>query len=132
MDHQRIEDGSVVEAYVTDRLGEAERTEFEAHLVDCPQCLDQVEAAQGVAAGLRALTSPAASAKTLPTPRRSSTAVVGWAVAASGAAVLAIGWGVTEQRRLRLVAQAAERRATAGSPRDAPRTPCARPRRVGP
>jgi hypothetical protein len=117
MDHQRIEDGSVVEAYVTDRLGETERTEFETHLVECPKCLDQVEAAQDLAAGLRALGSPAASVGTLPTLRRWSTAVLGWALAASVFAVLAIGWGVKEQRRLRLVAQAAERQAAAAEAR---------------
>jgi hypothetical protein len=96
MDHRTIEDSDLVEAYVTDRLGETERTEFETHLVDCPECLDRVEAAQGLAAGLRALGPPAR------TKRRSGrwSFSRGWALAASVAALLALGWGVTERRRL--------------------------------
>jgi len=114
MDHQRIEDDGLVESYVTDRLGEAERTEFEAHLVDCPQCLDQVEAAQGLAAGLRGLGPSAAPVETLPTPRRRSPGVTGLALAASVVAAAALGWGVTEQRRLGRVLEA-EREARAAA-----------------
>jgi len=106
MDHQSIEDGSVVEAYVTDRLGETERTEFETHLVDCPQCLDRVEAAQGLAAGMRALGPPAIPARTTRSPRRWTVAAGGWALAASVAAVLALGWGMAERGRLERTVEA--------------------------
>ena len=134
MDHQRIEDGSVVEAYVTDRLGEAERAAFEAHLVDCPACLDQVEAAQGVAAGLRALGSPAPSVRTLPAPRRWSAGTAGWALAASIAAVVALGWGTSEHRRLgRAIEAEREARAAAEArANELARQPSPRPEPVAP
>ena len=72
MDHQTIEDSDLVEAYVTGRLADTERTEFETHLVDCPACLDRVEATQGLAAGLRALGAAAFPVRT----ERRSTPVV--------------------------------------------------------
>jgi hypothetical protein len=99
MDHRSIEDSDLVEAYVTGRLGTTERADFEAHLVDCPDCLDRVEAAQGLAAGLRALGPPPVTA---PAEQRRGrwSATAGWALAASVAALLALGWGVTERSRL--------------------------------
>jgi putative zinc finger protein len=100
MDHQGIEESDLVEAYVTNRLADAERAEFEAHLVDCPECLDRVEAAQGLAAGLRALGPPAVLARTPPSPRRWPVGPTSFALAASVTTVLALGWGVEERRRL--------------------------------
>jgi hypothetical protein len=94
-----MEDSDLVEAYVTGRLGATERAEFEAHLVDCPECLDRVEAAQGVAAGLRALGAPPVMAPSDQKPGR-WWAATGWALAASVLALLALGWGVTDRRRL--------------------------------
>jgi hypothetical protein len=99
MDHRSIEDSDLVEAYVTGRLGAAERAGFEAHLVDCPDCLDRVEAAQGLDAGLRALAPPPVTA---PAEGRRSrwSATAGWALAAAVAALLALGWGFSERSRL--------------------------------
>ncbi|HEY1905548.1 MAG TPA: zf-HC2 domain-containing protein [Myxococcaceae bacterium] len=99
MDHRSIEESDLVEAYVTGRLGATERAEFEAHLVDCPECLDRVEAAQGLSAGLRALGPPPVVAPSEQKRNRWS-AATGWALAASVAALLALGWGVTDRRRL--------------------------------
>ncbi|HEY1418477.1 MAG TPA: zf-HC2 domain-containing protein, partial [Myxococcaceae bacterium] len=99
MDHRSIEDSDLVEAYVTGRLGATECAEFEAHLVDCPDCLDRVEAAQGLAAGLRALGPPPVIAPSEQKQSRGSVAT-GWALAASVLALLALGWGVTDRRRL--------------------------------
>jgi hypothetical protein len=99
MDHRSIEDSDLVEAYVTGRLGATECAELEAHLVDCPDCLDRVEAAQGLAAGLRALGPPPVTAPPEQKPSRWSGAT-GWALAASVLALLALGWGVTDRRRL--------------------------------
>jgi hypothetical protein len=53
MDHQLIEDTALPERYVTGRLDEAERARFEEHLVDCPICLERIEASEGFSAGLR-------------------------------------------------------------------------------
>jgi hypothetical protein len=58
MDHQRIEDTALPERYVTGRLDGPERALFEEHLVDCPTCLERIEASEGFAAGLRAVSSP--------------------------------------------------------------------------
>ena len=81
MNHQGIEDSDLVEAYVTDRLGEQARAEFEEHFVDCPECLGRVEAAQGLGAGLRALASAGEAARA---PRRRWHAgAAGWVLAAS-------------------------------------------------
>ena len=99
MDHRSIEESDLVEAYATGRLGATERAEFEAHLVDCPDCLDRVEAAQGLAAGLRTLGQAPVTAPPQQKQGRWSVAT-GWALAASVAALLALGWGVTDRRRL--------------------------------
>lgn len=128
MDHRSIEDSDLVEAYATGRLGAAERAEFEVHLVDCPDCLDRVEAAQGLAAGLRAL-GPAPVAAPPQQKQGGWSAATGWALAASVAALLAFGWGVTDRRRLeqaieteRAARSTAEARARelAQQPREAP------------
>jgi hypothetical protein len=42
MDHQYIEEHSVAERYLDNELGTRDRTEFEAHLVDCQECTDRV------------------------------------------------------------------------------------------
>jgi putative zinc finger protein len=99
MDHRSIEESDLVEAYATGRLGATERAEFEAHLVDCPDCLERVEAAQGLAAGLRALVPAPVIAPSQQKQGRWS-ATTGWALAASVTALLAFGWGVTDRRRL--------------------------------
>ncbi len=136
MNHQDIEDSDLVEAYVTDRLGEPARAEFEEHLVDCPECLDRVEAAQGLGAGLRALGSRGDPARA---PRRRwYGGGAGWVLAASLTAVLALGWGVGERRRLeraleseRAARAAAEARAQELTRRPPePREPAALPRPV--
>jgi hypothetical protein len=105
MDHRTIEDSDLVEAYVTGRLGASERADFEAHLVDCPDCLDRVESAQGLSAGLRAL-SPAPVTAPAQQRRRRWSGTAGWAFAASVAALLALGWGVTERSRLEKAVEA--------------------------
>jgi len=42
MDHGYIDDHSVTERYLDHTLTPAERTEFEAHLVDCQECTDRL------------------------------------------------------------------------------------------
>ena len=134
MNHQGIEEGDFVEAYVTNRLGDAERVEFEAHLVSCPECLDRVEAAQGLATGMQALGPPAAPARTTRGPRRWNVAAGAWALAASVAAVLALGWGMTERRQLerRIEAERVARAAADARARELARQPSPPPEPVAP
>src|SRR5215470_13945437 len=99
MDHTPISEGDLAERYATDRLAPDERAAFEAHLVDCTECLDRVEAAQGLVAGFRAL--PAETAR--PEPRRARPRLAGraaWAVAACAAVTVALVWGTRERDRL--------------------------------
>jgi anti-sigma factor RsiW len=42
MDHGYIDDHSVTERYLDHALTPAERTEYEAHLVDCQECTDRL------------------------------------------------------------------------------------------
>lgn len=42
MDHRYIEERSVAERYLDHSLAPWERQEFEAHLVDCQECIDRV------------------------------------------------------------------------------------------
>jgi hypothetical protein len=44
MDHRHIEEAHLVLRYVMGNLPSDEREQFEEHLIDCPQCLDQIEA----------------------------------------------------------------------------------------
>src|SRR5262249_15102366 len=99
MDHTPISEGDLAERYATDRLAPDERAAFEAHLVDCAECLDRVEAAQGLVAGFRALPGEAAR----PEPRRARphwALRAGWAVAAAAAVAVAVAWGMRERERL--------------------------------
>ncbi len=53
MDHGYIEENDLVDRYLSDRLTPDELTRFEAHFVDCPRCLDQLEAAEEFGTALR-------------------------------------------------------------------------------
>lgn len=53
MDHQEIEDRQVVSLYLTKKLSAEEQARFEEHLLDCAQCLDELELAEGFRDGLR-------------------------------------------------------------------------------
>ena len=103
MDHQLIDDGLLPERYVTGRLDSAERTRFEAHFVDCPACLDRIEAAEGLAAGMMAATTvPAQVAPKRTDPARSRWAFRSrWAVAGvCAASLLAALWANTSRWRM--------------------------------
>ena len=45
-DHRQIDQDGVVERYLNRSLPESQRLEFEAHLVDCQECLDRLLLAQ--------------------------------------------------------------------------------------
>lgn len=57
MNHRDIEERNLVELYVARRLGADDTAGFEEHFVDCPQCLDQIESAERLKAGLRRTTA---------------------------------------------------------------------------
>ena len=102
MDHPLIDEELWPERYVTGRLDPAERSRFEAHFVDCPPCLDRIEAAEALASGLKA---PGAGVKPVPSAR--SQARPRWAlrsrwalVGACAAALLAVLWTTSALRKL--------------------------------
>ena len=67
MDHTGIDDQQTAERYVLGRLPEEERLRFEEHFLDCPRCLESIEAAEGLRAALKAVPSselPAARPET--------------------------------------------------------------------
>jgi hypothetical protein len=53
MDHDYIIEHGVVSLYVAGKLPPEERARFEAHFVDCRQCLEQIEATAELREGLR-------------------------------------------------------------------------------
>lgn len=52
MDHDDIEFASLIEQYATGRLAEDATLAFEEHLLDCPECIERVEAAERLQRGL--------------------------------------------------------------------------------
>src|SRR5579884_3088190 len=54
MDCNHVQEDEIVERYVSNRLSDEERTEFEEHYFFCPQCADRVRALQAVRAALLA------------------------------------------------------------------------------
>lgn len=57
MDHKYINEVDLVERYLTGRLTAEEIAEFEAHFVDCMECVGQLNATKGLMVGLRVIAS---------------------------------------------------------------------------
>src|SRR5215468_3774328 len=57
MDHAYIQEHQIVSQYAVGKLDPAGRVEFEDHLVDCPQCLDELELTDDFRHTLRSLES---------------------------------------------------------------------------
>ncbi len=55
MDHAYIEKHGLIELYHQGALPPDEEARFEAHFVDCPRCIEELEAARGLRTGLRAM-----------------------------------------------------------------------------
>lgn len=52
LDHAHVEEHHLVDGYLAGRLSESERDAFEAHYFDCEACLEQLEAAEDLRAGM--------------------------------------------------------------------------------
>ncbi len=103
MDHLQIEAGGTVERYVAGTLPSEERDRFEAHLVDCPACLDHVETAERIRSGL-ATSAPARKVR----PSRPRALVPALAFAAGVAlALVPAAFAVRDLRRARSDLEAA-------------------------
>jgi hypothetical protein len=57
MDHGYIQEQQIVSRYAMGRLDSADRIEFEDHLIDCPQCLDELELSDDFRRTLRIVVS---------------------------------------------------------------------------
>src|SRR5579864_3315618 len=53
MQHPEIESECLIDRYVRNTMPPAQRQAFEEHFLDCPQCLDQLEAAASLRQAMR-------------------------------------------------------------------------------
>jgi hypothetical protein len=96
MDHAHYDESDTAERYVTGRLSAEERAGFEAHFVDCPHCLDRIEAAQGLREGIaRAAVREESRPLLFRMPRRSRPPAIALALAASVLMLLGASLGLS-------------------------------------
>jgi hypothetical protein len=88
MDHDYIETHDISSRYVAGRLPDGEEREFEAHLVDCPQCLDAVESEMSLREGLRIVGSQSAPQLAAPATPPASMATRAYPFFRAAAAIL--------------------------------------------
>lgn len=99
LDHRTIDADSLVERYVTGRLPEAEADRFEEHLLECAECIERVEAAERLQAGLvrvameDAVAAGAAAGILAVVARAMRRRPLGWAAAAAAAFVVVAASG---------------------------------------
>ena len=93
MDQPHSEAGALPERYALGKLAPEVREEFEEHLLECPLCLEAVEASEKLLAGLRAAVAeevpPARASPARPRPRRRALI---WAAAATCCLAAALLW----------------------------------------
>ncbi|HYU33325.1 MAG TPA: hypothetical protein VEW48_14305 [Thermoanaerobaculia bacterium] len=129
MDHTYIEENDVIRRYLADRLSGDERSRFEAHYVDCTECLEQLELEEGFREGFREVAA-AGAARTIERGlflrlllSRTGRALL----AAALAIVVALPAGLLLMRNRdlgrRLAAAEAERARPAAPPRSSPEPP---------
>jgi anti-sigma factor RsiW len=61
MEHSYIEDHHIADRYLSGKLSIEERVRFEAHFVDCPECLDLLQTIDNFRAGLRTVAAEEAT-----------------------------------------------------------------------
>ncbi|HKH44429.1 MAG TPA: hypothetical protein VKM72_07185 [Thermoanaerobaculia bacterium] len=132
MDHAYIEEHEIIRRYLADRLAEDERNRFEAHYVDCEQCLERLELEEGFREGVRDVAAEEV-VRTIERGiflrllvSRSGRMLLGAALAVLVA--LPLGFLLTQNRRLDQRLAAAE----AALAHDKPRVPVTRPAPVVP
>jgi hypothetical protein len=85
MDHAYIDAADIVSRYVLRRLNAEEEQAFEAHFVDCPECLDRIDQTKRLRAGLAALaTNAAMSPAPVPAPTTAGAFMSRWLALAAG------------------------------------------------
>ena len=90
MDHKYINEFDLVERYLMGRLAAEETAEFEAHFVDCLECVGQLKTTKALMDGLRIVASEQA-----PEPRGSEPSGLSWSLRHSGSSKsLALAAGV--------------------------------------
>ncbi|MEM9592894.1 MAG: zf-HC2 domain-containing protein [Acidobacteriota bacterium] len=123
MDHSRIDNENWVERYVLRQLSAEQAEQFEAHYLDCPRCLEQLELTQRLHDGLREVAAEDAARQVV------GAGVLGWlrsralrrsALAVGLCAVLATSaWLVSQgpqEPPISKVVQLAQERGSAADP----------------
>jgi len=100
MNHDYVDEHGIAARYVSRTLSADQEREFEAHLVDCPRCVDEVQFGEALRTGLRepvfettkgGISAPSSVPRVPPTRR--PTRVSAWAPAFAAAAVLVLAIG---------------------------------------
>src|SRR5262245_56734641 len=100
MNHEYVDEHGIAARYVSRTLSADQDREFEAHLVDCPRCIDEVQFGEALRTGLRqpvfgttkgGISDPS-SVPSVPPARRPPRASA-WAPALAAAAVLVLAIG---------------------------------------
>src|SRR5262245_61414996 len=94
MNHDVIAAQDVIARYVADRLATGEEREFEAHLVDCAQCIGQVEQELALRNGLYAAAAERTAAHPAEAPVRRGNSSRLWLLQAAAAVLVALAAGL--------------------------------------
>lgn len=103
MDHLRIEDENLVERYLMGQLTAEEAADFEAHYVDCPECLEKLELGGILHRGLKEVAAEEGTRTPTPEgkrgvlawrPRARPGGPLGWALAAGLLAAVVLPWAL--------------------------------------
>lgn len=122
MDHSYIDEHQIAERYLMGRLAPGEAAQFEEHSLSCAECLDRLETAERLQAGLRAVAAREVAAEAvklgllarLARSRVAPLALTGLLVAA------VVPAGLLWRRAGRLEGELAQAREELGRPRPAP------------
>jgi hypothetical protein len=96
MNHAHIDAHDIRSRYAAGRLTGDEETAFEAHLVDCPDCIESLECEAGLRAGLRAVNAESAGSA-VPSGRRAGLWTVSprpWLLQAAAVLLVASAMGL--------------------------------------